>query len=66
VAVPTSDGDILAARTRLAAAVEDRVNAQREVDEVGLAFEAAQQRLRTAEAVEAESQTQLEAVERDG
>jgi hypothetical protein len=66
VAVPTSDGEILAARTRLAAAVEDRVASQRDVDELGLAFAAAQQRLRTAEAVEAEAQTRLEAVESEG
>jgi hypothetical protein len=63
LAVATSDSDLRAARTRLAAAVDERLNAQREVDEIGLAYAAAQQRLRTAEASEAHAQTLLEAVE---
>jgi len=62
-AVATSDGEIRAARTRLAAAVHDRLNAQREVDEVGLAYAASQQRLRTSEAVETQARAELKAAE---
>jgi hypothetical protein len=63
LAVATSDSDLRVARTRRAAAVDERLNAQREVDEIGLAYAAAQQRLRTAEASEVHAQTLLEAEE---
>lgn len=63
VAEPRSDRELVQARRRLEAATGERQEAQREVDEIGLAYAAAQERLRTAEAAEAEAQSALDAVE---
>ena len=63
---PKPDVELIAARQRLAEAVDERDGAQREVDEIELAHTAAQERLRTAEAVVAEAQTALCAREEAG
>lgn len=55
------DPSLLLARARLATAVTEREQAQREVDEIGLTYAAAQERLRTAEAAEAEARSVVEA-----
>ena len=60
---PTLDPEVVAARQRLAAVVDERQDAQREVDEIGLAYVVAQERLRTAEGAVAEAQTALDAAE---
>jgi len=61
VAVPKPDPEVIAARQRLAEAVDEREGAQREVDEIGLAYAAAQERLRAAQSAVAEAQTALDA-----
>ena len=66
VAVPKPDPEVIAARQRLAEAVDEREGAQREVDEIGLAYAAAQERLRTAQSAVAEAQTALNAREGAG
>jgi hypothetical protein len=63
---PKPDVELIAARQRLAEAVDERDGAQREVDEIELAHTAAQERLRTAEAVVAEALTALCAREKAG
>jgi hypothetical protein len=60
---PKVDAELVHARKRLAAAEEERQAAQREVDEIGLAYAAAQERLRTAETAEAEARSAVEAAE---
>jgi len=54
--------DLTAATKRHAVAEEEREEAQREVDATGLAYAQAQERLRTAEAAEAEAAHALNAV----
>lgn len=66
VAVPKPDPEVIAARQRLAEAVDEREGAQREVDEIGLAYAAAHERLRTAQSAVAEAQTALNAREGAG
>ena len=63
VAVPKPDPEVIAARQRFAEAVDEREGAQREVDEIGLAYAAAHERLRTAQSAVAEAQTALNARE---
>ena len=63
VAKLTSEAERGHARERLAAAVDETQDAQREVDEIGLAYAAAQARLRTAEAAEADARSALDAAD---
>jgi len=63
---PKPDPEVIAARQRLAEAVDEREGAQREVDEIGPAYAAAQERLRTAQSAVAEAQTALNAREGAG
>jgi hypothetical protein len=63
---PKPDVELVAARQRLAEALDERDGAQREVDKIELAHTAAQERLRTAEAVVAEALTALRAREKAG
>ena len=63
VPTPRSDAERLRARERLAAAEVEAQDARREVDEIGLAYAAAQQRLRTAEAAVTEASSALEAAD---
>jgi hypothetical protein len=58
---PKPDPELIAARQRLAEAADEREGAQREVDEIGLAYAAAQERLRAAQSAVAEAQTALDA-----
>jgi hypothetical protein len=51
------------ARARLADAAEERRDAEREVEELALAYAAAQERLRTAEAAEAKAQSALDSLD---
>ncbi len=60
-----SDHELVRARERLAAATGDREEAQREVDEIGRAYAAAEERLRTASAAEAQARSALRLVEED-
>ena len=55
------DPELIAARQRLAEAADEREGAQCEVDEIGLAYAAAQERLRAAQSAVAEAQTALDA-----
>jgi hypothetical protein len=64
VAKPRSDAELRQARDRFEAAATERQEAQREVDESGLAYAAAQERLRTAESAEAEARAALQAAEK--
>jgi hypothetical protein len=64
MAKPTSDAELRQARDRFDAAATQRQEAQREVDEIGLAYAAAQERLRTAESGEAEARAALQAAEK--
>jgi len=63
---PKPDPEVIAARQRLAEAVDEREGAQREVDEIGPAYAAAQERLRTVQSAVAEAQTALNAREGAG
>ncbi|MBI4899892.1 MAG: hypothetical protein HY829_05380 [Actinobacteria bacterium] len=54
------------ARARLADAAEERRDAEREVEELGLAYATAQERLRTAEAAETKAQSALESLDEHG
>jgi hypothetical protein len=58
---PKPDPELIAARQRLAEAADEREGAQCEVDEIGLAYAAAQERLRAAQSAVAEAQTALDA-----
>ncbi len=59
-----SEAELLRARERLAAAVDERQGAQREVDEIGLAYAAAQERLRIAEGAEADARSAVDQLAR--
>jgi hypothetical protein len=63
---PKPDPELVAARQRLAEAIDERESAQREVDETGLAYAAAQERRRTAQSAVAEARTALDAREGAG
>lgn len=63
-ATPTAAREIVQAQERLSRAADERQHVQREVDEIGLAYAAAQERLGTAEAVEKEAQSALDAAKR--
>jgi hypothetical protein len=63
---PKPDLELVAARQRLAEAIDEREGAQREVDEIALAYAAAQERLRTAQSAVAEARTALDAREGAG
>ena len=58
-----SDPELVRARERLAAATGEQEEAQREVDELGLAYAAAQERLRAASAAEAQARSALRLLE---
>ena len=60
---PRSDAARVHAQERLAASEDERQDAQREVHETGLAYAAAQERLRTAEVAEAAARSALAAVD---
>ena len=62
---PKSAAELTQARERLMAAADERQDARREVDEIGLAYAAAQERLRTAETSEVDARSRLEAAERE-
>lgn len=61
---PKAQAELARARQRLSAAADERQDAQREVDEIGLAYAAARERLRTAEAAESEAQAAVDSAER--
>lgn len=61
---PKAHAELARARERLSAAAGERQDAQQEVDEIGLAYAAAQERLRTAEAAESEAHAAVESAER--
>jgi hypothetical protein len=67
VGEPATDSEahaqLVHARERLTAAADERQVAQREVDQIGLAYAAAQERLRTAEAAEAQAREAVKAAE---
>lgn len=63
-ATPTAAREVVQAQEHLSTAADERQHAQREVDEIGLAYAAAQERLRTAEAGEKEAQSALAAAKR--
>jgi len=62
--VSKAHAELARARERLAAAADERREAQRVVDETGLAYAAAQERLRTADAAEAQAREAVESAER--